>query len=143
MVIKPEMVEYIRTMVRGQYAENDRLEAKLDDEGWDDFPTLLGIVFYYAVERRFGSGATQEEVIRFVAEMRAAAPAEAAAVIDANAAETLVRAALDPDLDSDVEPEMAGAIQGMVVVHVLGAPEVTDDDLDTLLRKSEEVASRL
>jgi hypothetical protein len=136
------MVEYIRTMVRGEYEENDRLEAKLDAEGWDDFPTLLGAVFYYAVTRRFGEGASQEEIIQFVAEMRAAAPAEAAEAIDANAAEGLVRAALDPSVESDVDSEMSGAIQGLAVIHVLGAPEVTEQDLDALLAEALKVASR-
>jgi len=136
------MVEYIRTMVRGDYRENDRLEEKLDKEGWDGFPTLLGVVFYYAVKRRFVKGASPEEVIRFVAEMRAAAPAEAVESIDANAAEQLIRAALDPELDSNVDPELAGAIQGMVIVHILGAPDVTDRDLDAILAEAVAVANR-
>lgn len=136
------MVEYIRTMVRGEYEENDRLEAKLDAEGWDEFPTLLGAVFYYAVTRRFAEGASQEEIIRFVAEMRAAAPAEAAEAIDANAAERLVRAALDPGVESDVESEMSGAIQGLTVMHVLGAPDVTEQDLDALLAEALKLANR-
>lgn len=40
MVIKPELTEYIRTLVRGDNEAHDRLQAKLDAEGWDGFPSI-------------------------------------------------------------------------------------------------------
>jgi hypothetical protein len=92
----PEMVEYIRTMVRGDHEANDRIEARLDEIGWDGFPALLGAVFYFAVNQRFNERTSPGEIMRFVADMRAAAPA-GTPEIDANAAETLIRAAVDPD----------------------------------------------
>ena len=70
MAIRPDMVAYIRTMVRGEHAANDEIEARLDLEGWEGFSTLLGAVFYFAVNRRFPGGASQDEIIRFVSEMR-------------------------------------------------------------------------
>ncbi|MEQ4300106.1 hypothetical protein ABNF97_01725 [Plantactinospora sp. B6F1] len=141
MTISPEMVEYIRTMVKGDHAANDRIEAKLDAQGWDDFPTLLGAVFYFAVNRRFGASTTAADVMVFVAEMRAAAPA-GSPEIDANAAESLVRAALDPSLDLDIDPQMAGRIQGLAILHILSSPHTTDEDLDDLLANAVEAARR-
>ncbi|MEV4630431.1 hypothetical protein AB0J90_29625 [Micromonospora sp. NPDC049523] len=140
MKIKPEMVEYIRTMVKGDHEANDRIEAELDAQGWDNFPTLLGAVFYFSVNRRLSPKATAGEIMLFVAEMRAAAPS--GSQIDPTAAEKLVRAALDPSIDISVEPQMVGRIQGMTILHILSNPEVTDQDLETLLANSVDASNQ-
>ncbi|MFG1913732.1 hypothetical protein [Micromonospora sp. NPDC048898] len=138
----PEMVDYIRTMVRGDHEANDRVETRLDQLGWDGFPTLLGAVFYFAVNRRFDERTSPGEVMRFVADIRAAAPA-GAPEIDANAAETLIRAAVDPDVETAIDPQMAGRIQGLVILAILGDGAVADDDLDALLSEAVALANRV
>jgi hypothetical protein len=135
------MVEYIRTMALGDYAESDRIEARIDAAGWDGFPMLLNVVFFLAVHRGLGPESSQADIIRFVAEMRAAAPATVPA-IDANAAESLIRSALDPDFDPDIDAEMAGAIQALTIVHVLGNGAVPAHELDALLAEATEAANR-
>mgnify|MGYP006179790755 CR=1 FL=1 len=142
MALKPDLVEYFRTMLKGNYVENDRLEAKLDTEGWGEFATLLGIVFFLAVNRRLNERASEAEIVQFVAEMRSAAPMDAEE-LDANAAERLVKAALDPDIETDIDPEMAGAIQGVAIMHVLGEGKVSDHEIDALLREAVEAANRV
>jgi hypothetical protein len=87
------------------------------------------------------SRSNRNDVIRFVAEMRADAPTDAPE-IDPEAAETLVKTALDPDLDADIDPEMAAVIQGQTIIHVLGGPDVTRDELDALLAEATEAANR-
>ncbi|WP_341719460.1 hypothetical protein QQG74_06885 [Micromonospora sp. FIMYZ51] len=138
----PEMVDYIRTMVRGDHEANDRIEARLDEIGWDGFPTLLGAVFYFAVNRRFDERTSAGEIMRFVADMRAAAPA-GTPEIDANAAETLIRAAVDPDVETAIAPQMAGRIQGLVILEILGNGAVGDDELNELLAEAAALATRL
>ncbi|MEH1016356.1 hypothetical protein V6U90_25030 [Micromonospora sp. CPCC 206060] len=142
MAVNREMVDYIRTMLKGEHAENDRLESLLDERGWDGFPTLLGAVFYFAVNRRFSESATAAEIMWFVTEMRASAPAGGSET-DANSAEKLIRAALDPSIEADVEPQMAGRIQGMVILHILGGGNVSDEELDALLDEAFGLAQRL
>ncbi|WP_233604357.1 hypothetical protein [Micromonospora sp. HM5-17] len=142
MEIKPEMVDYLRTMIKGDLDANSRIEAQLDEKGWDDFPKLLGAVFFLAVDRQFGDDASAAEIVQFVAEMRAKAPVDPA-VIDANAAETLIKSALDPALDHDVESEMIGRIQTLTIMHVLGAEDVSDDDLDDVLEEAVQLVGRL
>ncbi|MEU6023574.1 hypothetical protein [Micromonospora sp. NPDC047134] len=134
------MVAYIRTMVKGEHAENDRIEARLDAQGWDGFGTLLGAVFYFAVNRRFPNGASQDEVIRFVSEMRITTTG--GPETDAASAEKLINAALDPSIDTDVEPTMAGRVQGPTILHILGSCAVSDRELDDLLSEAAALASR-
>ncbi|WP_233558733.1 hypothetical protein [Micromonospora radicis] len=138
----PEMVDYIRTMVRGDHEANDRIEARLDEIGWDGFPTLLGAVFYFAVNRRFDERTSPGEIMRFVADIRAAAP-PGTPEIDANAAETLIRAAVDPDVETAIDPQMAGRIQGLVILSILGDGSVGDEELDELLTEAAALASRV
>ncbi|MEU4528029.1 hypothetical protein AB0F49_07355 [Micromonospora ureilytica] len=138
----PEMVDYIRTMVRGDHEANDRVEARLDQLGWDGFPTLLGAVFYFAVNRRFDERTPPGEIMRFVADMRATTP-PGAPEIDANSAETLIRAAVDPDIETAIDPQMAGRIQGLVILTILGDNAVDDDDLDALLAEAVALAERV
>ncbi|MFF0719428.1 hypothetical protein [Micromonospora sp. NPDC003816] len=138
----PEMVDYIRTMIRGDHEANDRVEARLDEIGWDGFPTLLGAVFYFAVNRRFDEQTSTGEIVRFVADMRAGTP-PGTPEIDANAAETLIRAAVNPDVETAIDPQMAGRIQGLVILRILGDGAIGDDDLDELLAEAAALASRV
>ncbi|WP_204000464.1 hypothetical protein [Micromonospora lutea] len=135
------MVAYIRTMVKGEHAENDRIEARLDDQGWEGFSTLLGAVFYFAVNRRFPDGASPDEVIRFVSEMRLTTTGGPGT--DATSAEELISAALDPSVDTDIDPHLAGRVQGLTILHILGAGTVSDEELDALLTEAAALASRI
>ncbi|MEU1585344.1 hypothetical protein [Micromonospora sp. NPDC005710] len=141
-MINPEMVDYIRTMVKGDHDSNDRIEARLDELGWGGFPTLLGAVFYFAVNRHFNAATTPGEIMRFVAEMRASSPV-GTPEIDVHAAESLIRAAVDPDVDTAIDPQMAGRIQGLVILKVLGGGAVDDDELNALLADSAALARRV
>ncbi|MGC5054779.1 hypothetical protein ACLQ2S_25375 [Micromonospora sp. DT48] len=135
------MIAYIRTMVKGEHAENDRIEARLDDQGWEGFGTLLGAVFYFAVNRRFPDGASPDEVIRFVSEMRRMTTG--GPETDATSAEKLIMAALDPSIDTDIDPHVAGRVQGLTILHTLGADTVSDEELDALLTEAAALASRI
>ncbi|WP_189043278.1 hypothetical protein [Micromonospora sonchi] len=136
------MALYIRTMIRGDHEANDRIEARLDEIGWDGFPALLGAVFYFAVNRRFDERTSPGEIMRFVADMRARTP-PGTPEIDANAAETLIRAAVDPDVETAIDPQMAGRIQGLVILNILGGGAVGDDELDETLAEAAALASRV
>ncbi|WP_434744019.1 hypothetical protein [Micromonospora sp. SH-82] len=135
------MVAYIRTMAKGEHVANDEVQARLDNDGWDGFSTLLGAVFYFAVNRHFPTGATQNEIIQFVGEMRSTTIG--GPETDASSAEKLVSAALDPSLDTDVEPRLAGRIQGLTILHTLGGGRVSDTELDGILRESVTLADSL
>ncbi|AVT32263.1 hypothetical protein C6361_25540 [Plantactinospora sp. BC1] len=141
MTIKPELAAYVRTLVRGDNEANERIEAQLDGEGWDGFPRFLAALFFLAVDRRFGEDATSAEVIRFVADLRAGL-ADDAPAIDAQDAEALIKANIDPDADYDIEPSSIGKIQAAVTYKVLTDEQLTDEELDSFLTEATEIASR-
>ncbi|WBC19693.1 hypothetical protein O7543_23075 [Solwaraspora sp. WMMA2080] len=139
--IKPEIVEYVRTFVRDDHEENDRIERLLDEEGWGDgFASYLAAVFYYAIDRRFGGKWSQSAVIQFVADMRAANPV--AAQVDPSVAEAAIRAALDPAAELNVSALELPKTQIVAIHHAVADLDMTDSDLDDLLRKAERLAAR-
>ncbi|GAB3808848.1 hypothetical protein [Micromonospora zhanjiangensis] len=141
MTITPEMVAYLRTMVKGHHVENDRVEERLDANDWNDFPRFLAALFFLAVDRRFGEDASRADVIQFVAEMRAELGHDAPN-IDADQAETLIMSTIDPTVGYDIDPQMIGRIQAATVHKVLGEDSFTDQGLDAILAEAVELAER-
>ncbi|MER5453993.1 hypothetical protein ABT008_04365 [Micromonospora sp. NPDC002389] len=140
-MIRPELAEYVRTMVRGDYAANDAVEAKLDAEGWDGLPRYLAAVFFLAVDRRFGETAGRAEVIAFVGELRAGL-ANGGPEINAEAAEQLIMSIIDPSLDYSMSQEMIGRIQAATVQKILTEEDLPDNELDALLAEAVKLSSR-
>lgn len=141
MTIKPELPMYIRTLVRGDNEAHDRIQAQLDSEGWDGFPRYLASLFFLAVDRRFGDNATPADVIKFVADLRAGL-ADGGPDINAEDAEALIRANIDPEADYDIDPTMIGKIQAAVVYKVLTDEPISDEDLNAILAEAAELAAR-
>ncbi|MEU8182189.1 hypothetical protein AB0B85_16165 [Micromonospora sp. NPDC049044] len=140
-MIRPELPEYIRTMVRGDHAANDAVEARLDVEGWDGLPRFLAAVFFLAVDRRFGETTGRAEVITFVGGLRAGL-ADGGPEIDAEAAETLIMSIIDPSIDYSISQEMIGRIQAATVQKILTEENLTDNELDAMLAEAVRIASR-
>ena len=138
---RSEPAEFIRTLVLEDYEANDRYERQLDEQGWAGFPRFLATVFFLAVERRFKDRDSQAEVIRFVADMRTAS-ADAASMLDPQAAELVVRAVLDPDVTFEVDQTTLGQIQTMVAHKILSDERLTPEELDAFLGEAEELVSR-
>ncbi|MFY1690813.1 hypothetical protein [Plantactinospora sp. WMMB782] len=141
MTIKPELPAYIRALVRGDNEAHDRIQAQLDSEGWDGFPRFLASLCFLAVDRRFGDDATSADVIKFVADLRAGL-ADGGPEINAEDAEALIRANIDPEADYDIAPSMIGKIQAAVVYKVLTDEHITDEDLDAVLIEAAQLATR-
>ncbi|MEU7927207.1 hypothetical protein [Micromonospora sp. NPDC049801] len=139
-MIKSDLIEYVRTMIRSDYAANESVGARLDAEGWDGFPRFLAALFFVAVDRRFGETADRVGVIKFVAELRA--QYEGGPEIRADDAESLILATIDPSLDYTVSPEMIGRIQAATVQKIFTEEGLVDSALDTLLSEAADLASR-
>ncbi|MFI5926086.1 hypothetical protein ACIA3K_08850 [Micromonospora sp. NPDC051543] len=139
-MIKSDLIEYVRTMIRSDYAANESVGARLDAEGWDGFPRFLAALFFVAVDRRFGETADRVGVIKFVAELRA--QYEGGPEIRADDAESLILATIDPSLDYTVSPEMIGRIQAATVQKIFTEEGLVDSALDTLLLEAAHLASR-
>lgn len=141
MTVKPELPAYFRTLVRGDHAANEQIEAKLDAEGWDGFPRFLAALFFVSVDRRFGEDATRADVIKFVADMRAGLVDDGPEV-NPEAAETLIFSIIGPSMDYDIEQQMIGRIQAATVHKVLAEGDLTDQELDAVLAEAVELAGR-
>jgi 3-methyladenine DNA glycosylase/8-oxoguanine DNA glycosylase len=141
VTVKPEFVEYIRTMVRGEHEANDEIEAELDETGWDGFPRFLASVFFLAVDRRFSKDTPPGEIIKFVADLRADA-SDGGPAIDPIGAENLIRSIVDSDVDYDLSQEMIGRIQAATALKILTEEELTDKQLDDFFSEAVGLASR-
>ncbi|MFY1702645.1 hypothetical protein ACN28G_13015 [Micromonospora sp. WMMA1923] len=139
-MIRPEFPDYIRTLVRGEHAANDAIEARLQAEGWDGFPKFLAMAFFLAVDLRFGENAEWSDVIKFVADLRT--DLHGGAEINAEAAERLIMSVVDPSVDYTAAQEMIGAIQAATALKILAEANLTDTDLDSLLAEAVTLTDR-
>ncbi|MEU3454028.1 hypothetical protein ABZ671_10540 [Micromonospora sp. NPDC006766] len=143
MMINPDLLEYARTMIRGDYDANDAVEARLDADadGWDGFPRFLAAMFFLAVDRRFGVGAGRPEVIKFVADLRAGL-GEGGPDIQPDAAEQLILSIIDPSIDYEISQAMIGRVQAATVQKIFTEGDLSDAELDALLAEAAQLAQR-
>ncbi|MGI5214180.1 hypothetical protein [Plantactinospora sp. CA-290183] len=62
--------------------------------------------------------------------------------INAESAEALINANIDPDVEYDIEPGMIGKIQAATVYKVLTDEGITDVDLEAFLSEATNLANR-
>ena len=141
MTIRLELPAYIRTLIRGNHEEHDRIQAQLDAEGWDGFPRFLASLFFLAVERRFGESPAPTKVIKFVADLRADL-VNGGPEINAEDAEALITATIDPEVEYDIDPSMIGKIQAATVYKILTDENIGDEELEAFLAEASELANR-
>lgn len=136
-----DAVEFIRTLVRGDFEANNRYEQRLNEQSWIGFPRFLSTVFFLAVERRFSGPSEEGNIIKFVADLRASGTGEAASLFP-QAVETLIRAVLDPSVKVNLDQTTMTQIQTLVVHKILTDEVLPDDELDALLGRAEQLANR-
>ncbi|MGX7670752.1 hypothetical protein [Plantactinospora sp. DSM 117369] len=139
MMIRSDVVEFARTLIKGDFEANDEYERKLDAEGWDGWPAFLSALFFLAIERRFQGTYDEAEVIRFVADLRAET-VDGTAPIDPADAESLIRAVFDESVQLDMEPEAMGRVQTLVAYTILAKEDLTDEALDDVLAEAKQLA---
>jgi hypothetical protein len=139
MAIKPQIIEYIRTFVRNDYTANDRIEAQLDEEGWDGLYSFLSAVFFYAIDLHFDGKRDDKAIRRFVADIRSENP-EVADQIDPVLAENAIFAVLDESVDLEAPPETLARIQTLGIYKALNEANLSDSELDELLARAARLA---
>jgi hypothetical protein len=142
MTIHPDIVEYVRTFIRDEYTENDRIEERLAQTGLgEDFASFLSAVFFFAVDRRFDGTNDRAAIIRFVADLRAQ-DGPGGLDVEAPAAEAVIAAVFDPTTELNVTADSLAAIQVHVIHKAISDLQLTDDELNELLREAEQLASQ-
>ncbi|GAA0923451.1 hypothetical protein Vau01_069820 [Virgisporangium aurantiacum] len=142
-MVSNDLAEFLRTMVKGDAEANDRIERKLDAEGWTGWPIFLAYCFYLAVDRYFKRPADAGEIVRFVADIRAWVGDDGPS-IDPVMAERLIRSVLDEDMDIDtnaLDQEMLGHVETAVVYAVLTRSNMSDVELDSFFAEAKKLAS--
>lgn len=135
-----DIVEFARSLIRGDFAANDRYERKLDDAGWEGWPAFLSALFFLAIDRRFSGEYDQAKAIRLVADLRAGMSEEQTPP-DPISTEKLIRAVFDPSVELDLPPEDMGKIQTLVAYNILAQEQLSDEELDELLAEAQELAA--
>jgi len=139
MATRPEIVDYIRTLIKGEHEANDRIESKLDATGWEGYATFLNAVFFYAIDRRFAGIRNDNAIIKFVAEMRTDIEG-GGSEIDAATAEQVVTSVLDSTVEFTATPEMLAKIQTLATYKALTEENMSDAELDDLLAQAVQLA---
>ena len=140
-----DLIEYVRTAVRGNFAAQDEVEKKLDAEGWDGFPHFLATVFFMAVDKRFSRPVDAGDIVRFVADIRAGL-GDDAHVVDQLTAERLVRSVVDDNAKFDMrsaDQDMVARIQTLASYRILTDSDMTDEQLDAFLQEAARLANRM
>lgn len=133
-----DQAAYIRTLVEGDFAANDDIEARLDAAGWDGWTVFLANCFFSAVDRHFKRPLDRSEVIRFVADLRDWA-GSGEPDIDPVLAERLISSVLDDTVDIDgrtIDPEASGMIQLAVVHRILAVSAMSSSEIDAFLAEN-------
>lgn len=139
MTTNSDLVEYVRTLVRGDTAAHDRIETRLDAAGWEGLPRFMNALFFVMVSHRFKPTDNDAEVIRFVADLRADL-SDGGPELDTEGAETLIKSIIDPSIDYTIEQEMIGRIQAATIHKILTEADLTDSELDAFLSEAVQLA---
>jgi hypothetical protein len=141
MAISDEQSAAMRAMLAGDFDEHWRLAERLDQvEGWQTYNTLLVAAFFRAVERRFGGGSTDAEIVKFVADARARFD-QSGNDIDPGTAERLVLAALGKASVDGLDDEMVVRTETVLLSALVIAENLDDDGLDKFMKEARELAN--
>ncbi len=139
MPTKSDVIEFVRTLINGDFEANDRYEKKLDEEGWEEWPKFLSALFFIAVDRRFNGQYDEAQAIRFVAELRAEAR-DGAPPLNPSDTELLIKAVLNPPVEFNISPQAMGEIETLVVYTILTQENLSDEALDQILLEAQSIA---
>ncbi|GAB2934032.1 hypothetical protein GCM10027280_22370 [Micromonospora polyrhachis] len=138
MAISPDVVEYVRTLVRDDHEANDQIEVRFGDGKWGEaVASFMSAVFFYAMDLRFQGKCDDRSILAFVAELRSQNPEFE---MDPKVAERVIAATLDDGLELAVTPEALGAIQTLAAYKALSEANLSDAELDALLHDAARLA---
>lgn len=140
MTVTQEQVATLRAHLAGDFDEYNRLWAKLDRKSADSgYITLIAAAFFEAVDRRFAKSATNSDIIEFVGSVRSRFD-ETGKDVDANAAETLIRAALGNDSGAELDDDTVVSTQITVLTALILDEHLDDAGLDQFMRDACRIA---
>lgn len=142
MAVTAESVAILRTFLKGDIEQHQRLVDQLDSQAAKaGYSMLLGAAFFTAVERRFAKNGTDADVVDFVGDVRARS-ARLGDSIDPRTAERLIRAVYtDEDID-DIDGKTFLGTQFILLAALVIDERLDDQGLDQFLAKARTLANR-
>jgi hypothetical protein len=144
MLVTDEDVLALRAFLTGDDVTFDRVSVVLEerDGGNEEFAALQGAAFAAVARRRFPDGHTAGDVVRLVAEARAAVD-DTAGEIDPRTAEGLLHGVLcDPAAAGGLDEVAKARTQPALLQAMLEEADVSGAELDSLLAEARELADR-
>lgn len=142
MAITDDQVALLRTQLRGEFDEYERLYPEFDKSQTDGYIELIGATFILAAERRFRPNGTRPDIIMFVAEVRSKTRA-AAESIDPKIGERVLLAALTNEPIDDLDADAVILAQLHLLVAITAAEGLSASEIDALLAKARDIVDRV
>jgi len=130
----------LRARLAGKHEEHKKLFGQLD---WpvdgEGYTALHDAAFFEAVDRRFGSQTSAEDIIGYVADVRARTE-RAGEVIDPDIAERLIAKVLGRGSVGEVDPRAAFTARQYLLVALVVDAGYDDAGLDEFLGEARKTA---
>ncbi|WP_326551143.1 hypothetical protein [Micromonospora sp. NBC_01813] len=135
--ISPGAVVLARAVLTG---DDEDVPASEDVPAEDQLgmAALITGLFILAVQRQFPQVPSRGEIIRFVAELRAALPS--GTTVDARAAEGLITTVMDAKPREEIPQEVRAEVVLEVINYILDPAKIGTDELEAVLAKAVEFA---
>lgn len=141
-VVTDEQVELLRTQLRGEFDEYERLFAEFDQSRTGGYLELIAAAFVIAAERSFFPGGTRPDIILWVANVRSQTR-EAAEGIDPKIGERLIVAALAGESVDDIDADTAVVTELLLLVAMTAGGRFSESDIDKLLADARTTVDRV
>jgi hypothetical protein len=143
MAVTDLQVATLRAQLAGDLEEHRRLLTRFDEKS-DGRPyvTLTNAAFFEAADRRFGSSTTADDIIQFVADVRARSERIRDSLDPRVAERVLLAAVTDADI-SDLDPREVRSTQRILLNALIVDENLDAADLDAFLATARGLADRL
>jgi hypothetical protein len=131
----------LQALLAGDFDDHQQMRDRLADSSWPGYLALIEAACYLAVKRRFGSGASREDIVEFVASARAHSD-KAADSLDPNHAERLIHAVLGNGNIDDFDDKTRFATEVGVLIAVIADLRPTEAVLEEFMANARRLADR-
>jgi hypothetical protein len=143
MAVTDLQVATLRAQLAGDHEEHKRLLAQFDEKSdGKPYVTLTNAAFFEAADRRFSSGATANDIIQFVADVRSRSEMVRESLDPRVAERVLLAVVTDADI-SDLDPREVRRSQTVLLNAIVRDEGLDSTDLDAFLATARGLADRL
>jgi hypothetical protein len=143
MPVSDKQAATLRAQLAGDLEQHKRLLDELDNHAdGRAYVTLTNAAFFEAVGRRFGASGTPDDVIAFVAEVRAWSERVGDA-LDPHISERVLLAAIDGADTAGLDPREARSSQRFLLAAMVADEQFDDADLDKFIARARAMADEL